>query len=157
VGCLLIAACDEAQPGQGKFMAATIDGTYWRATGQASQQAILDMHYFGIRGYTPMMPAADGSFTNAPAPGEPRLDIIFTNIPPEPGTYDIATTTNIAVTYGPDESRTSAAQTGTVEITRIAQYGVDGTFAFTGSLTPGGPDTVAVTQGSFSAPILIVP
>ena len=158
VGFLLLGACgSEAAPGEGKFVAAMIDGVSWRATGEATTHfdSRTSTVLFGIRGYTPLPPS--DVMSNAPAPGTPRLNIGFTGGDHQPGSYDIATTADMTVTYGPDENRSFAAQTGTVVISRIDQSGVDGTFSFTGRLTPDGPDTVAVTRGSFSAPIGIVP
>jgi len=155
---LLIGACGSgAAPGEGNFVAATIDGVGWRANGAAMTRALpmTSTIMFAMAGYTPL-PSTDFT-SNAPAPGTPRLRIEFTGATPAPGSYDIASTRDLQVTYGPDENRTFAAQTGTIVISRIDPDGVDGTFSFVGLLTPGGPETVAVTGGSFSAPIWIVP
>lgn len=153
VGCLLIAACGGTGAGEGRFVAATVDGQSWRALGQGSLlTAASGSTTMTILGYTPL----PGSTLQADR-SRPMLEIIFSDVVPTAGTYDVATTTFMTVMYMPDQSRLFGGESGAVVIAHITTSAVDGSFALTGLLAPSGPDTVSITDGSFSVPTGIVP
>jgi hypothetical protein len=137
----------------GRFVAATVDGQIWRASGQGSFFTSTNgSTTMTILGYTPL----PGSTLQADR-SKPMLEIVFSEVLPTAGTYDVATTTFMTVMYMPDQNRIFGGQTGVVVIPHITTSTVDGTFAFTGLLAPNGPETVSVTDGSFSVPLGTVP
>jgi len=151
--CLMLAACGGGGGAGADFVAATIDGQSWRASGHGSLLSTANgQTTLTILGYTPL----PGSTKQADM-SKPALEVVFSGGRPAAGGYDVATTTELSVTYWPDRSHAYGASTGMVVISSISTGRVDGTFAFTAILAPNGPDTVTVSDGAFSVPIGVVP
>jgi len=153
LGCLVIAACGGGggEPGAG-FVAATVDGQSWRASGQGSFLTTANgQSALTILGFTPL----PGSTKQADMT-KPTLEFVFSGELPAAGSYDVATTSSLSVTFWPDQTHAYGASSGAVVIASISAGHADGTFAFTAVLAPSGPDMVAVSDGSFSVPISAV-
>jgi hypothetical protein len=151
-GCVLIAACSgggAAGGGGAGSVAATVNGQRWQVLGQGSVLTTADgTTSLTILGFTPL----PGSTKQADR-SKPALEIVFSGVVPGAGSYDLATTAFLSVMYWPDQTHVYGAETGSLVISRITADHVDGTFDFTAILAPSGPDTVTVTDGSFSVPI----
>ena len=130
-------------------MGATIDGVAWRATGAGSVFTIDGgAPTVTVLGYTPITAGSKQADRD-----KPQLEIIFNDGEPAPGTYDIAATPSLTVMYMPERSSAYGADSGEVRIAHIDSDSMDGSFAFVATLAPAGPDTVTVTDGSFSVPL----
>jgi hypothetical protein len=140
---LLVAGCGAGADDY--YMTARIDGQLWRARGQGSEFAAVTS--FTVLGYTPL----DGSRQADPA--KPQLEIVFSGVIPQAGSYDIATTASLTVMYMPDPQTIYGASSGVVQMSRITANVADGTFAFMALLAPNGPQLLNVTEGSFHVPI----
>src|SRR6185369_12803605 len=97
-----------------------------------------------ILGFTPLAPGsrqADAS--------KRQLDIVFSDVVPPEGSYDIPSFTQLHVIYSPGSPAIYGAMTGVVAISRITSDLADGTFSFVAPKVPDDPQPVTVTDGSF--------
>jgi len=149
VACAFLAACGGGAGGPGAgSVTATVDGQPWTVSGHgAVLTPVPGMTTFTITGYTPL----PGSTKQADR-SKPVLAIVFQAVPAA-GSYDIATTPALSVMYWTDQNHVFGATEGTLVIAHITATAADGTFSFTATLAPSGPDTVVVANGSFSVPI----
>jgi hypothetical protein len=130
------------------FVAATIDGVAWRALGQGSRLTTATGEpSLTILGYTPL-----GFGSKQADDTKPMLELVFTGVVPEAGTYDVATTSSLTAMYMPDSTVLYGGDTGSVTIARITSAMADGTFAFVAT-APGVSMALTVTDGSFRVPI----
>jgi hypothetical protein len=147
IAAALIAGCG-GDGGGDDYMAATIDGQQWRATGQGSALTTASgVTSLTILGYTPLgggSRQADGT--------KPQIDIVFETVPPV-GSYDIPAFTALSIVYSPSTPMFYGAMTGTVRISRINADLAEGTFAFVAPRSQADPQPVNVTDGSFHVPI----
>jgi hypothetical protein len=85
----LIAGCGGGGDGGagGDYMAATIDGQQWRATGAASElTTATGVTSLTILGFTPLQPGSKQADET-----RPEIDIVFDGMVPHAGRYDIPT------------------------------------------------------------------
>jgi hypothetical protein len=147
--CAFLAACGGGGGAGPGSVAATVDGQRWTVTGQGSVLTpVQGMTAFTIVAYTPI----PGSTKKADL-SKPALEIVFSDGVPAAGSYDIAATPALSIMYWADQNRVFGATEGTLVIAHISATAADGSFSFTATLAPSGPDTVTVTDGSFSVPI----
>jgi hypothetical protein len=147
---MFIAGCGSgASGGSGEyFVAATINGAAWRVLGQGSRLTTATGEpSLTILGYTPL----DAGSKQADDT-KPMLELVFTGVIPETGTYDVATTSSLTAMYMPDRTTLYGADTGSVTIASITSTMADGTFAFVAT-APGASATLTVADGSFHVPI----
>lgn len=149
VTCALLAACGVSGGGAGSgSVAATVDGQGWAVTGQGSELTTAQgTTTLTILGFTPL----PGSTKQADR-SKPALEIVFQGVPAA-GSYDVAATPALSIMYWPDQNRVFGATAGTLAIAHIDADATDGSFSFIATLAPSGPDTVTITDGSFSVPI----